>query len=442
MPGSVKILGEIIQNESRRDAVSWGMWERYTLNPASRYEWTDPREADGIPILARQKMGPGSINQKLHTPFDRTIVNNKVSYFASNIQVVFPEDFPERVRAFYAELSQRAYWKRFNLLVAKYCTDTGASYVLSWIDNGEFKMRALKNHEAAVIYNETSGEPELAVRYNMEQAEIYDGMSVTSYRKVRGTWTRGETRLHGLGTRSRPAIPLVEMRNNPEMLGNPEMVISLCDAHDTSMSDLSSEIAQMRLAYLIMKGAGSDADQIKKDLINAGVIILESGDSDARFITKDLKPEAVKILQESLRRLIFEGASSYDPATFTEGNPPTAYEIAQRLHPLEMDVEVTIGEWTMGWALQDYVIRNYLTVHRGLTDYSLVGIERIFRRVAPRNMLQALSDAANAGITLSNRTKIEQSGLQIDPIQEQARLDAAGISPDTPSGESPTEIGE
>jgi hypothetical protein len=88
---------------------------------------------------------------------------------------------------------------------------------------------------------------------------------------------------------------------------------------------------------------------------------------------------------------------------------------------------VTIAEWKMGLRLFDYMVKTHLMMFWGSGDYDINGIDRIFRRVAPRNTLQALGDAKNAGMRLSNQTMIELSGLQIDYAEEESRLENENI---------------
>jgi hypothetical protein len=66
---------------------------------------------------------------------------------------------------------------------------------------------------------------------------------------------------------------------------------------------------------------------------------------------------------------------------------------------------------------------NYLMTYEGMSEYDVSDIDRIFRRTAPRNILQALVEARNAGIVLSNQTLVELSGLPIDPILEAERIE-------------------
>jgi SPP1 family phage portal protein len=437
MVGNSDLINKMLVETSERDAIAYGMWQRYNLEPATKYEWGDPRKADGVPILARRVIGHGTINQRLHEAFDRLIVSNKVSYYASDIQVTFIDGIPQETKDFYRELYERASFKSFQLSMAKRCTDQGVSYFLCWIDErNEFQVAASKPQNTYVMRDPLTGQPIYGFRYDLEHCEVYDGMEVTRYKKDNGNWIAQGTELHGLGTITRPMVPIVELRNNPETIGNPEMSISLQDAWDTSMSDLSSEIAQMRLAYLLAKGLGADADTIKKQLETAGVIVIDSDNGDATFITKDLKVDGIRLLQETLRKAIFESSASYDPSAFVAGGtPPTAYQVSERLQPLEADVEITVSEWRQGFRQFDYLIQTYLMMFQGVPDYDLADIDRIFRRLAPRNTMTALVEAKAAGMPISNETMWELSGLQIDPEKELERLEneAANNNPEEPT---------
>jgi len=428
MPGSDKQIKDMLDRKNRRDIISFGMWNRYMLEPASSSTWTDPREADGVPILARRSVTPGSINERLHVPYDREIVSNKVAYFASNIQLVFDPELPEDVEMFYARFREEQGAQAKTMATAKYSVDQGTSFLHCWVTmDGEFRVRPMPAFSAAVDYDPATGDPLYGYRYfiGSDEAsfvEVYDGLEVTTFKRKSGIWTPTSTSPHGLGTVSNPAIPIIEFPNNPERIGNPEMVISLCDAYDTSMSDLSSEIAQLRLSYLMIHGAGSDASTIKEQLQHAGIIVIDDASGDAKFIDRNMNVAAVQQLQDELRKLIFEGAASYNPSVLSEGQPPTAFEVNMRFEALEQDTQITVAEWERSYREFDYVVKNYMIVFEGISEYDIEGIDRIFRRTAPRNILQALVEARNAGIVLSNQTLVELSGLPVDPIVEKQRL--------------------
>ena len=419
---------DAIEKKGTFDVVSRGMWQRYILEKASRFAWDEPKRADGVPILARPSVGSQIINHKLHVPFDRTIVSNKVSYFASNVAISF-DNIPSAVEDFYRD---SRFADDFQLLyqeLGDYCADVGTAYAVLTKTGTSVAVTTIEPWAALVKPSAVNGDPEWAVIYDETTATVYDGLDKAIYAiepsNQQATWSLVSSEPHGFGTRSRPGVPVVEFPNNPNRIGNAVMTIGLADAYDISLSDLSSEISQTRLAYLLMKGTGADGDEVVETLKKTGVIILDDAGSDAKFITKEMNSDAVDLLQKDLRRLIYEGASSYDPASFSDGTtPPTAFEVQQRLSPLENDVSTTLKMWTRALRYMDHVIQTFLYTFIRADEYDSTGIDRIFRRTAPLNTMGMLVEAKQAGIILSNRTKIELSGFQRDAEEEEARLEA------------------
>ena len=429
MTGSDELIKEILDSAAKRDTIAYGMKQRALLEPSSKFVWTDPRMADGLPILAREKLSSTDLNQRIHIPFDKMIITNKAGYFASDIQITYGPTIQQNVKDFYTELQERSRWKSLMMDLANNCVMQGTAYVLCFLDGSEFRVSLSPTSNTEVVYNPLTNVPMYGIRYNNTTVEFYDGMEMTRYTFSDGIWMPGETVLHGMGTVNRPMVPIVEFKNSPDRIGNPERTVSAADAYDVSLSDLSNELAALRLSYLLVKGLGEKADVVKQQLVDAGVIIIDSDNGDARFVTKNINPEAVRLIQDTLRAMIFEGASSYDPDSFEEGEAPTAFQVSQRLHGLEMDTTITTGLWDMGFRQFDYLIQTFLMTFRGLSEYNLHEIDRIYRRTAPRNILAALVEARNAGMILSNQTLIELSGLQIDSAIEEERLKTDQISP-------------
>lgn len=425
---TVEQIKEQISLKGTFDVIASGMWKRFLIEKASSYEWDEPKRANGVPILARTKLGPQIVNHRLHVPFDRMIVGTKSSYFASNIAVVFADEIPKEVSEFYRNTQFNTDANSVFEELATYAADSGTSFALLTKDGLDINITVIEPWQALVKYNRFTKKPEYACIYDKDTLTVYDGMNVTTYsigsKAGKVSYDKTSVKPHGFGTVLRPGIPLIEFPNNPNRIGNAVTTISLADAYDISLSDLSSEISQTRLAYLLMKGLGQDDDKLLEQMKSSGIILVDDANGDARFITKDLKPEAVRLLQEDLRRLIFQGAASYDSANFSEGKTPsTAFEIQEMLHPLETDTQTTIKAWEKSLKYLDYIVQTFLTTWHGIAEYNLYNITRIFRRVAPKNIMGLLEQANRAGIVLSNGTLIELSGLQVDPLDEQKRID-------------------
>ena len=135
MPGSNELIKEVLESVSKRDAIAYGMSQRSKLEAAGRFTWNDPREADGVPILARRKISDADLNQRIHVPFDRMISTNKAGYFAADITITYGDGVPDQVKAFYKSLYERARWRGMTLSLADASVTQGAAYILCSIED-------------------------------------------------------------------------------------------------------------------------------------------------------------------------------------------------------------------------------------------------------------------------------------------------------------------
>lgn len=85
------------------------------------------------------------------------------------------------------------------------------------------------------------------------------------------------------------AVPIVEVVNNGEKMGDFEKVITLVNDFDKVFSNASNELEAFRNAYLMIKNMSVDSDTITR-LKEQGIIeVMENG--DVKFITKDIPSE-------------------------------------------------------------------------------------------------------------------------------------------------------
>lgn len=420
-------IQDYIDNKRMRDVAIKGLKARYNQEAGSYSEPRDPKTSNGIPVYARVSEGTSNVNHRLHVPFDRMITTQKSSYFASNVKCDTLE-VGEPIASIYEDLFEDNSLKNTFLNCAEKATDMGTSYLLLYAtESDKIGVTVCDPEHTLVIYDDLTGEPRLGIRYFEALVEVYDGIDKEVFERTQdGSLLSIRKEPHLFGTISNPSLPIVELANNDGRLGNVELTLSLQDAFDIALSDLSSEIAQMRLAYLVLKGLGGDDDIIKQQLKKAGVILLDSGEGSAEFVNKDMKVEGIKLLLEQTRELIFEGASSYDPDAFTSGSSPTAYQVNQRLHPLEQDAEKTIGEWEKGLHYFDVAIKNFLTVFHKVADYDTNDLKWVFTRNTPKNALGILKEAKESGAVIANDIILRLSGLTIDLEENKVLLKTQG----------------
>ncbi len=113
------------------------------------------------------------------------------------------------------------------------------------------------------------------------------------------------------------AHPVVEYRNNPEGLSHCSKVLDMIDAYDMISTSTASELAQMRLAYLVISGGEmfnhDEARQFSDALKKTGTIHLAPGASGS-FLSKSLDMTSVTTFLDMLEQSIyrFTNAVKYD----------------------------------------------------------------------------------------------------------------------------------
>lgn len=93
-------------------------------------------------------------------------------------------------------------------------------------------------------------------------------------------------------------IPLIQFVNNEERQGDCDKALSLIDAYDRTLSDLSSELEQFRLAYIGLYGLRA-TDKTIDDMSQTGMFEMTK-DGKIEFITKAVDVKAVMELMNKL----------------------------------------------------------------------------------------------------------------------------------------------
>jgi SPP1 family phage portal protein len=97
--------------------------------------------------------------------------------------------------------------------------------------------------------------------------------------------------------------------NNQEQKGDAEKVLSLIDAYDRTLSDASNEIEQYRLAYLVLKGADLDEEDIAK-LKKTGIFELYDENQDIKYLNKEVNDDLIEHHLNRLEQNILRYAKS------------------------------------------------------------------------------------------------------------------------------------
>lgn len=415
------IVSSIIKINEARVQIKYGLYQRTRLKKACKFDHDDPRKAQGVPIFAKKKIGATKVNNRLHTPFDRAIISTNSGYFAGVTPVITTsnEDAdlePYHLDSLIMEMTQASIGR-------------GSGYSLLSAKDGEMYINPISDWSSAVIYdyvtkkpafgvvyekvlsNDTTQQPNKLDKYNVW---FYEEKEVTTGTIQGATFIFKDKEPHGFND-----IPLVEFPNNTERIGDVELTISLQDAYDIANSDLSSEISQLRLAYLLIKDEGLElTNEFVEKIQSTGALAL-GANGGASFIEKSLNSSPVENLKENLEESIYKYSLSYDPDKSRSGDV-TAFQIQQSMTKMEesaIEREKIFKKSIMR-------IINMINFFEGLSSKSIGEFEGVqFSRNVPSNILNDLKLARESGLILDQETLADKAPFEIDYDLVKERLE-------------------
>jgi len=401
------------------------------------------------PICTRPAESTAKVNNKLISGFEREVPDVKAAYGCGiPITVEFLEGAGnvDQLNNLKSDLMTMNNVEDLDPEHWKMAAITGVSYEL-WY-NGVHQGKAVAKvlqlwpWEVIPIYNKNQDLVE-AIRYNKEfhqdlnkevtTVEYYDSTNVYYYRDVNGTYypyeVKGVYELpHMMGK-----VPINKAINNKEEIGDTELAESYIDAFDRAISDLSSEMEQTRLAYLLIYGAVLD-EEVFTRLKQTGALQVDS-DGKIEWLIKDVNVEGVREVMDRLEKLIIRFSGSVD---FTDkdlyGNL-TKMAISYKLRLLESKCSVFERKYTSFLRNRWEIISNYWDLNGISLDY--LKMKYTFTRNVPVNTVEeadTLKKHIEAGV--SKTTSFAQTSFIDDPdaefekaIEEQnAELDSYNLT--------------
>lgn len=405
----------IDQNELERAGRERAMHDRYTQ--------------DSVPVQSKVFADYEKVAERIPNDFFGDIVDVKTGYLGNEISITINEKLVEndaerqRQAEFlhkYALMNRSAdrnselvkgaamSGRWFRLLYST--PDRGARVmnVPAWecnvyrdagIDEPTFGMRYYKVEEKTYVPTGAGAtRPNAKKRWRVEW---YDRQFVTYYRENwAGRFELDDSRGLGATPGRQPhlfdGVPLLEFRNNEEGMAEAEKALELIDAYDNIMSDATSEVEQLRMAYMFLKGSGMlvDSDFIKR-LRQTGIFPLPV-DGDLGFASKDLGGAGtfVKQILDEIRRNIYAFAKSIDLSEDRGGDMRViGWQIA--LLRMEMSSQVTERKFRSSY-LQQYELLTKYWRKFGQSAIDPYTLRFEFTRKFPRDLAQEVTTLLEA----------------------------------------------
>lgn len=398
------------------------------LRKYNRYRGT----ITGVPIYQRE-LPTGQevkVNNKLNNDFFSEIVDTKVGYgFGNPVKIVLD-----------TSASQHA-------AITAQIQDFQVRNNLDDMNGQTCKMAAICGYDAWLLYNDTEanrrimrvnpweviilsrGEitmPQYAVRYYQRydkiwHIEFYDGINKTVFR---GTSWSDLTVFEEASPHFYNGVPLVGVPNNTEMLGDSDKQLNLIDAYNRAASDLTSEVEQFRLAYMIAKNCDFD-ESVVAMLRKTGILNIDDNPdnpAEISYLEKNVNTAAVQTVLDILEDNIIRFSGHVNMTDEAFAGDLSGVAIRYKLIKLEnktkyFELKHKAALWHVFKLLAD------AWGQTGAEAFNYTYLTFKYTRNIPVNLLDEANTAAALGGLISRRTQMGMLSVVDDVDDEEAQIE-------------------
>ena len=319
-----------------------------------------------------------------------------------------------------------------NAELAKTASIYGVAYELLYMEKQDegigrpmLRFHVLDTRECIPIYDDTIEKNLFAfIRYYVVRdvltdkdklvVELVTDVDIKRYEAtVAGGLSLVETVPHYFGM-----VPIATYKNNEELMGDFEPVLSLIDAYDTMESDTVNDFDYFVDAYLALYGFTADAEDIVKMKENR-VLLMDQGTSAEWLIknTDDQNTENMKIrLDKDIHKF------SHCPDMSDENFAGNSSGVAIQYKLLGTENLISGKERKFKRGLQQRL--ELISQIQGLmgTNFDWRAIDISFRRNIPANLSEIATMARQLDGIVSNETLLAQIPFVDDVAAEQEKL--------------------
>ena len=299
-----------------------------------------------------------------------------------------------------------------NSALARDMSVYGRAAEILWLDEERMPRFSVVDPTTVIPVEGESldGELEAAIRVYVPKwgtdtiAEVYTADAVETYR-LGGAEASGEAyTLEKLGEREHffGAVPVNMYRNNRDMTGDFEPVLTLVDAYNKLQSASVNDFELFADSYLVISGMGGTTLEDVEKFRRERILLVDEG-GDARWLTKNANDAYVENLKERIARDVYRFSSTVDLAdrAFTGGNL-SGTAIRYRMAAFDDRVSVTEKYFSKALCRRLELISSILGVLGEGFDASAVRPR--FTRNVPGSVEQTADVAAKLDGIVSRRT--------------------------------------
>lgn len=401
-------------------------------------------------ILKRVQADPTKPNNRVVHPFSQYITDTLCGYFMGEpVSYSSEQDIDELKMVFEYNDEQNE-----NMELAKNCSIYGRAWEYMYIDtDGAVRFTMIDTKEIIPVYNETIENELIAVvrfydEYNIlrdameTKVEVYTDTNI--FRYVAST-TLDTLHLVSEQPHYFTCVPFVEYKNNDDMTGDFEGVMSLIDAYDALVSDDLNDFAYFCDAYLVLYGYTADAEDVRKMKENR--VLLMDENTKAEWLTKAGDSTGVETTKQRIEKDIHKFSKT--PNSNDENFGGNTSGVAMKYKLLGTENLASIKERKFKKGLQrrlEILSFVFALTRKGSLDW--LGVDIAFTRNLPVNesdvsaMVQALDGIVSKKTLLSQLSFVEDADAELAQLEKEVASTiyyTAGVNPPDVSDTSEVE---
>lgn len=211
-------------------------------------------------------------------------------------------------------------------------------------------------------------------------------------------------------------IPIIEIKNNEEMIGDYENVTTLINAYNLVTSNDIDNVEEFIDSILILEGANMTQKQIKI-LRDTRAMNLPLG-SKANYLTKVLDETGITSTLDRIRKDIHKFTFTPDMSDENFSGNSSGVALNYKILPFELNAKTKQAHYEKALRKRLMIYNKYLNIMQKLPIISLNEIQIKFNRGLPQNDIEMSNLIRNLQGLVSNKTLISQLSFIQDANKE------------------------
>lgn len=380
-------------------------------------------------VLDRKKDEDVLMNNKVVVNHAKYITDTNVAYLLGNpVDYQVPDNYN-------IEPLLDAYKKQtitdLDTEIAKDVSIFGFQYEYVYAnENSEPRSCEVDDRHCIIVYDDTVEHNKL---FGLMYRPVYMGESFKYWdvtyadKKVIRHYKSYSNRLVKEGTEEPHAfgdVPFIMYKNNPELLGDFEPVISLIDAYNLLQSDRVNDKEQLVDAILCLYGMDFDAEQAEM-LKESRMLANIPNDAKAEYLIKSLNESQVDILRQNLEQDIHKISMTPNMSDQNFVGNSSGVAIKYKLLAFEQNVKNKERYFEKGLLERFKLYNNFLITNSKMSEVPIEEVDAMFKRNLPTNdyeisqMINNLSDLVDKETLLAQLSFIKDASATIEKKEQE-----------------------